>query len=350
MHSYRFRLVFAVLAILLSLGVAVAALDGLSARDSDPAGKMYEDFNEAFIRHWKTRTGVEVTIRPAKTPSGIPIRTTVNGLNAVSLAVTYDPVALQRNSKFTLPDWQKPVPQSTPYTSTIVFLVRQGNPKRIKNWNDLTQPGVEVITSDPRTSSDARWSYLAAWGYALRQPGATEASAHRFVGKLFANVKALESGTRNSVATFAERGTGDVLLAWENEAHLIVREGKGGKDKFEIVVPSVSILAEPTLSVIEEPGNRTGTREVARAYVDYLYTAKAQAIAAQHHYRPRDEKVAEKYAGQFPSIERFTVDEAFGSWKEAWQTHFASGGTFEQLLGMLNSHARSTSELSASEG
>lgn len=337
MISYRFRFVFSVLVILLSLSVAVAALDSTASGHAEPAQKMFEDFNEAFIRHWKTRTGVEVTITQARTGSGIPIRAAVDGLNIVSLALSYDSEALQRNSKFTLPQWQKPVPQSTPYTSTIVFLVRKGNPKRIKGWNDLTQPGIEIITSDPRTSDDARWSYLAAWGYALRQSGGSEVSAQRFVGKLLANVKTLEPGMRKSVAAFAERGTGDVLLAWENEAHLIVRDG--GADRFEIVAPPVSILAEPTFSVTEEAHSQTGTREVAKAYVDYLYTAKAQDIAARHFYRPRDGKIAEKYVQQFPFIEMFTVEEVFGSWKEAERVHFASGGMFEHIWTRLSYQA-----------
>lgn len=337
MYSYRSRFVFSVLVILLSLSVAVAALNGTSSSHSEPAQRMFEDFNDAFIRHWKTRTGIQVTIRQAQTGSGVPIRAAVDGLDIVSVALSYDPVALQRNSKFTLPQWQKPVPQSTPYTSTIVFLVRKGNPQSIKDWGDLTRPGIEVVTSDPATSDDARWSYLAAWGYALRQPGGSDASAQRFVGKLLANVKTLERGRRDSAAAFAEQGTGDVLLAWENEAHLLVRNG--GADRFEIVVPSMSILAEPAFSVIEEQDSPSGEREVAKAYADYLYTAKAQEIAARHCYRPRDQKVMEKFAWQFPSIELFTVDDVFGSWKEAEEIHFASGGMFEHIWTRLSYQA-----------
>lgn len=334
MRSYRLRIIVAFLAVLLSLGAAVAALHGISGSSSDPTYKMFDDFNKAFIKHWKTRTGVEVTIRQAQSKPGVPLRANLDGLNVVSLALSYDPVALQRNGKFTLPHWQKPLPQNSPFTSTIVFLVRKGNPKRLSDWNDLVQPGVEVVTSNPKTSDDARWGYLAAWGYALKQPGGNEATALEFVKKLFVNVKALEPGTHTSVTTFVESGIGDVLLAWENEAHLIVEER--GKDKFEIVTPSLSIMAEPTVSVVSDVTEQNGTREVPKAYIDYLYTSKAQDIAARHYFRPRDEKVAAKYAMQFPSVELFTIDELFGGWKEAQDTHFANGGAFDQIQTYLS--------------
>jgi sulfate/thiosulfate-binding protein len=331
MRSYRYRLIFAVAAILLSLGAAVAALHGISEMDNaDPTQRMYEDFNKAFARYWKARTGVDITIKQARSKSGAPIRAAVNGLDVPTLAMTYDKDALQKNSKFTLPDWQKPLPQNTPFTSTIVFLVRKGNPKKLRDWDDLAQPGVEVITPNPKTSGSARWNYMAAWGYALKQPGGSDTTALEFVKKVFANVHSLDSGTHTSVSTFVERGIGDVLLAWENEAHLIAQE-KGG-DKFEVVTPSLSILAEPTVSMVnDDVPDQAEAREVARAYIDYLYTTKAQDIVAKHHYRPRNEKIAAKYAMQFPPIALFTIDEVFGGWKEAQNMHFASGGTFDRV-------------------
>jgi sulfate/thiosulfate transport system substrate-binding protein len=330
MRSYRSRLIFAILAILLSLGAAVAALHSISYDSKpDPTWEMHEDFNKAFARHWKARSGVAITVKQAQSKTGVPIRAIIDGLDVVTLTLSYDVDALNKNSKFTLPDWQEPLPQNSPYTSTIVFLVRKGNPKKLRDWDDLMRPDVGVITPHPKTSTDARWSYLAAWGYALKQPGGNETSAFIFVKKLFANVKALDSGTRNSTTTFVERGIGDVLLAWENEAHLVVREH--GEEKFEIVTPSMSILAEPTISVVDNVVDQNGTRDVAKAYIDYLYTAKAQDIAGKHYYRPRDEKIAAKYAMQFPSVNLFTIDEVFGGWKEAQNAHFASGGTFDQI-------------------
>jgi sulfate transport system substrate-binding protein len=330
MRSYRSRLIFAILVILLSLGAAVAALHSISYDSKpDPAWEMHEDFNKAFARHWKARSGVAITVKQAQSKTGVPIRAVIDGLDVVTLTLSYDVDALNKNSKFTLPDWQEPLPQNSPYTSTIVFLVRKGNPKKLRDWDDLMRPDVGVITPHPKTSTDARWSYLAAWGYALKQPGGNETSAFRFVKKLFANVKVLDSGTRNSMTTFVERGIGDVLLAWENEAHLVVREH--GEEKFEIVTPSMSILAEPTISVVDNVVDQNGARDVAKAYIDYLYTTKAQDIAGKHYYRPRDEKIAAKYAMQFPSVNLFTIDEVFGGWKEAQNAHFASGGTFDQI-------------------
>jgi sulfate transport system substrate-binding protein len=330
MRSYRFRLVFAVLAILLSFSAAVAALRSMSASySSDASHKMFDDFNKAFIKHWKTRTGVEVTIRHAESKPGIPLRANVDGLDVMSLALSYDPETLQKASKFSLPDWQKPLPQKSPYTSTIVFLVRNGNPKKVRDWNDLANPGIEIVTSNPKTSGDARWSYLAAWGYALKQHGGSDVAAIEFIKKIFGNVKTLETGTRSSVTTFVERGRGDVLLTWENEAHLIVKEHGG--DKFEIVTPSLSILAEPAVSIVSDVASRNGTREVTRAYIDYLYTLKAQEIAARHYYRPRDERIAARYSMQFPFLELFTVDDVFGGWKEALNIHFADDGIFDRI-------------------
>lgn len=339
MRSYRSLFIFAVAAILLSLGAAFAALHGISEREnSDPTQKMYEDFNKAFVGHWKARTGVEVTVKQARSRSGVPIRVAVDGLDVATLALSYDVNALKKKSKFMLPDWQEALPQNTPFTSTIVFLVRKGNPKKLRDWDDLARPGIGVVTPNPRTSDSARWNYMAAWGYALKQPGGNDATALEFVRKVFANVKSLDPGMRSSVNAFVERGVGDVLLAWENEAHLIAEEGSG--DKFEVVTPSLSILAEPTVSVVNDAADQTGMREVARAYIDYLYTTKAQHIAGKHYYRPRDERVAAKYAMQFPPIDLFTIDEVFGGWKEAQNAHFANGGVFDQIQG--NQPAAST--------
>jgi sulfate/thiosulfate transport system substrate-binding protein len=329
MRSYRSLFVFAILAILLSLGAAVAALHGISYNDPNPAAEMYEELNRAFARHWKARSGVDLTVQPARSKSGVPIRAVIDGLDVVTLALSYDENMLKKSSKFTLPDWQELLPQNSPYTSTIVFLVRKDNPKTLRDWDDLVRSDVEVVAPNPRTSTDGRWSYLAAWGYALKQPGGTEASALEFVQKLFADSRKLESGTGTSVMTFVERDTGDALLIWENEAHRVIRDF--GKDRFEIVTPSLSILAEPTVSVVDNVVEPSEAQDVAKAYIDYLYTTKAQDIAGKHYYRPRDEKMAAKYAAQFPFMNLFTIDEIFGGWKEAQNAHFSSGGTLDRI-------------------
>lgn len=331
MRSFRYRLIFALLAILLSLGATPALRSGSESNDSEPAQKMYEEFNQAFVRYWKARTGVEVTVKPAQSKSGVPVRVAVDGLDVVTLALSYEPHVLQKNSTFMLPVGAKPLPQTTPFTSTIVFLVRKGNPKKLKDWNDLTRAGVEIVTPDPKASASARWNYLAAWGYALKQPGGSDRTALEFVKKIFANVKKLDPEPHSALTDFVELGIGDVLLAWENEAHRIV-EGADG-DKFEIVAPSMSILAEPTVSVVSDVADQTPAGAVTRAYVDYLYTTEAQDIAGKHYYRPRNEKIAAKYAVQFPPIDLFSIDEVFGGWKKAQNTHFASGGAFDQIQG-----------------
>ncbi|MBV5284948.1 MAG: sulfate ABC transporter substrate-binding protein [Methyloversatilis discipulorum] len=298
----------------------------------DPTRELYQDFNSAFAKHWKAKTGDNVTIKQSHGGSGKQARSVIDGLEAdvVTLALAYDVDALHQNGKLIPADWQKRLQHNaSPYTSTIVFLVRKGNPKGLKDWNDLVKPGVEVITPNPKTSGGARWNYLAAWAYALKQPGGSDATAKDFVRKLFANVKVLDSGARGSTTTFVERGIGDVLIAWENEAYLAVKEL--GPDKFEIVTPSLSILAEPPVSVVDKVVDKRGTRAVATAYLEYLYSPEGQEIAAKNYYRPIDPKVAAKYAKTFAPVKLFTIDDEFGGWTRAQKTHFADGGVFDQI-------------------
>jgi sulfate transport system substrate-binding protein len=298
----------------------------------DPTRELYKAYNAAFAAHWKAETGEAVTIRSSHGGSGTQARAVIDGLEAdvVTLALAYDIDAIAAKGKLLPADWQKRLPDnSTPYTSTIVFLVRKGNPKGIKDWGDLVKPGIQVITPNPKTSGGARWAYLAAWGYALRQPGGSEAKARDFVAALYHNVPVLDTGARGSTTTFAQRGIGDVLLSWENEAHLAIKQL--GADKVEIVVPSVSVLAEPPVAVVDTVVDRHGTRKVAEAYVNYLYSPAGQDIAARNFYRPRLSEVAARYAGQFPQIPLFTVDEVFGGWQKAQATHFADGGVFDQI-------------------
>ena len=298
----------------------------------DPTRELYEDFNKAFIQHQKTTTGQTVTIRQSHGGSGKQARSVIDGLDAdvVTLALAYDIDAIAEH-RLISPDWSKRLPDnSAPYTSTIVLLVRKGNPKQIKDWGDLVRPGVEIITPNPKTSGGARWNYLAAWGYALAQPGGSEASARDFVQKLLKQVKVLDSGARGATTTFVERGIGDVLLAWENEAYLAIKEL--GPDKFEIVTPSTSILAEPSVTVVDKVVDKRGTRQVAEAYLKYLYTPEGQEIAARRYYRPRDPKVAAQYANQFAPVKLFTIDEVFGGWAKAQKLHFSDGGIFDQLI------------------
>jgi sulfate/thiosulfate-binding protein len=297
----------------------------------DPTRELYDEFNKSFAEHWEKKTGQKVTIKQSHGGSGKQSRSVIDGLEAdvVTLALAYDIDAIAQAGK--LPEnWQQRLAyNSSPYTSTIVFLVRKGNPKGIKDWDDLVKPGVSVITPNPKTSGGARWNYLAAWGYALKQNNGDENKAKEFVKKLYKNVPVLDSGARGSTTTFVERGIGDVLIAWENEAYLAINEL--GKDQFEIVNPSISILAEPPVAVVDEVVKKHGTEEVAKAYLDYLYTEEGQEIAAKNYYRPRSEEVAKKYAGQFPEINLFTIDELFGGWKEAQKTHFDDGGVFDQI-------------------
>jgi len=314
----------------LLIGAAVEAQTLLNA-SYDPTRELYAEVNAAFIKQWQAKSGQTVTIRQSHGGSGAQARAVSDGLEAdvVTLALGYDIDAVQRAGLITDAGWQKRLPNnSSPYTSTIVFLVRKGNPKGIKDWNDLVKPGIGVITPNPKTSGGARWNYLAAWEYAKRQPGGSDATARTFVTQLYKNVPVLDSGARGSTTTFVQRGIGDVLLAWENEAFLAIREGKGG---VEVVAPSLSILAEPPVAVVDKVVDKKGTRAAAQAYLQFLYSPEGQEIAAKHHYRPRDATVAAKYAGRFAAVKLFTIDEAFGGWQSAQRTHFADGGTFDQI-------------------
>jgi len=322
---------------LLVLAIAASALSA-SAKDItllnvsyDPTRELYLDFNKAFAKHWLGKTGDAVTVKQSHGGSGKQARSVIDGLEAdvVTLALAYDIDELAAKGKLIPADWQKRLPHnSAPYTSTIVFLVRKGNPKGIKDWDDLVKPGTAVITPNPKTSGGARWNYLAAWGYALKKYG-SEAKAQAFVGQLLANVPVLDSGARGATTTFVERGIGDVLLAWENEAILAQKEL--GPDKFDIVAPSVSILAEPPVAVVDKVVDKRGTRAVAQAYVEYLYSAEGQDIAGRHHYRPTDPGAAAKYAGQFPKVKLFTIEEVFGGWAKAQRAHFSDGGSFDKV-------------------
>jgi len=297
----------------------------------DPTRELYEAFDAAFARYWLARTGQAVTVRQSHGGSGKQARAVLDGLEAdvVTLALAYDVDALEKGG-LVAPGWQKRLPDNaSPYTSTVVFLVRKGNPKGIRDWDDLVKPGVQVVTPNPRTSGGARWNYLAAWAHALRRFGGDEARVKAFVKALYANVPVLDSGARGSTTTFVERGIGDVLLAWENEACLAVEQL--GKGAFEIVAPRVSILAEPPVSVVDAVADRRGTRAVAEAYLRYLYSEEGQEIAARNHYRPRDPKVAARHAGEFAALELVTIDNVFGGWQKAQSTHFADGGTFDQI-------------------
>lgn len=298
----------------------------------DPTRELYAEIDAAFAKAWQARTGQRVTIRQSHGGSGAQARSVIDGLDGdlVTLALAWDIDAIQRAGLIAAPAWQQRLPQnSAPYTSTIVFLVRTGNPKGIADWSDLVESGVGVITPNPKTSGGARWNYLAAWEYARRQPGGSDATAREFVARLFRNVPVLDSGARGATTTFVQRGIGDVLLTWENEAFLAIEEAKG---TVQIVVPSLSILAEPPVTVIDHVVDRKGTRKVAEAYLQFLYTAEGQEIAARHHYRPRDATVAARHADAFAAVRLFTIDEAFGGWRQAQETHFRDGGVFDQIF------------------
>jgi sulfate/thiosulfate-binding protein len=298
----------------------------------DPTRELYQDYDKVFIADWKKKTGEDLSIKQSHGGSGKQARAVIDGLEAdvVTLALAYD-IDILAEKGLVAKDWQKKFKDnSSPYTSTIVFLVRKGNPKGIKDWNDLIKPGIEVITPNPKTSGGARWNYLAAWAYALKQPGGNDASAKAFVKKLYANVKVLDSGARGSTTTFTERGIGDVLLAWENEAFLAVKEL--GPDKYEIVTPSISILAEPPVAVVDKVADKKGTRKVATAYLQGLYSPEGQEIAGRNYYRPRDPKVAAKFTDQFSKVKLITIDQVFGGWQKAQKAHFSDGGTFDEII------------------
>jgi sulfate transport system substrate-binding protein len=326
----RLKRVAVIAGLVIGLGASMSAQTALLNVSYDPTRELYQQFNAAFIKYWKAKTGRDVTVRQSHGGSGAQARSVIDGLDAdiVTLALAYDIDAIAATGLIK-PDWQKRLGQnSAPYTSTIVFLVRKGNPKGIKDWNDLVKPGIGVITPNPKTSGGARWNYLAAWEYAKRQPGGTDLTAKAFVTALFRNVPVLDSGARGSTTTFVERGIGDVLLAWENEAYLALAESK---DKVDIVAPSLSILAEPPVAVVDSIVDRKKTRAIAEAYLQYLYSPEGQEIAAKNHYRPRDAQVAAKYANSFAKVTLFTIDQAFGGWQAAQKAHFSDGGTFDQI-------------------
>jgi sulfate transport system substrate-binding protein len=298
----------------------------------DPTRELYQDFNAAFAKHWQSKTGETLSIKQSHGGSGKQARSVIDGLQAdvVTLALAYDIDALHDKAALLPADWQKRLPHNaSPYTSTIVFLVRKGNPKGVKDWPDLARPGIDVVTPNPKTSGGARWNYLAAWAYALAQPGGNTDSAKAFVKRIYGNAKVLDSGARGSLTSFTERGIGDVLISWENEAHLAAKELGAGK--FEIIAPSLSILAEPPVAVVDKVVDKRGSRKQAEAYLAYLYSPEGQEIAAKHFYRPRDAGIATKYARQFTPIKLITVDGVFGGWRAAQKTHFADGGSFDEI-------------------
>lgn len=335
MTHVPFRTNAVVLAAVLAVGGTAEAAGTITLLNVsyDPTREFYKEVNDAFAKSWKATHGQEVEIRQSHGGSGKQARSVIDGLEAdvVTLALAYDIDAIAQAGLLSR-DWQKRLPHSaSPYTSTIVFLVRKGNPKGIEDWDDLGRPGVAVVTPNPKTSGGARWNYLAAWGYAVRKYGSDQ-KARELLTAIFRNVPVLDTGARGSTTTFVERGIGDVLVSWENEALLVVRDLPLGRDKFQIVVPSVSILAEPPVAVVDKVAARHGTAEVAKAYLEFLYGAEGQALSAKHYYRPRLTEEAARHADLFPEVELLTVDEAFGGWERAQRTHFANGGTFDQIF------------------
>ena len=332
MNTKIAKLVFAAALAAFFTGRVFAQETNLLNVSYDPTRELYQDVNKAFGDFWKNQTGEIVAVEQSHGGSGKQARAVIDGLDAdvVTLALAYDIDAVAEKSGLLPKNWQSRLPHnSATYTSTIVFLVRKGNPKKIKDWEDLVRPDVSVVTPNPKTSGGARWNYLAAWGYALKKFANDEAKAKDFVTRLFNNVPVLDSGARGATVTFVERGIGDVLVAWENEAFLAVNEG--GKGRFEIVVPSVSILAEPPVALVDKVVDRHGTRKTAEAYLKFLYTGEAQEIIARNYFRPRSAAVAAKHAGVFPRLRLFTIDELFGGWQKAQKAHFADGGVFDQI-------------------
>jgi sulfate transport system substrate-binding protein len=331
--NFSFRLLFLLLAAqgFITSGVLGKDLTLLNV-SYDPTRELYEEFNAAFAKYWQARTGDTVSIKQSHGGSGKQARAVIDGLSAdvVTLALAYDVDALYEKGRLIPQDWQKRLPDnSAPYTSTIVFLVRKGNPKAIKDWADLVRPGISVVTPNPKTSGGARWNYLAAYGYEWKRSGGDAGKAKDFLKKLFKNVPVLDTGARGATTTFVQRGIGDVLIGWENEAILAIKEL--GKGEFELVVPSISILAEPPVTVVDNVARKRGTEAVAKAYLDYLYSESGQEIAAKHFYRPRLESVAKKHAATFPAVSLLTIDKDFGGWAKAHAAHFGEGGTFDQI-------------------
>jgi sulfate transport system substrate-binding protein len=299
----------------------------------DPTRELYQELNAAFAKHWQASTGQRVTVRQSHGGSARQARAVIDGLEAdvVTLALAYDIDEIATRGRLLPANWQSRLPyNSAPYTSTIVLLVRKGNPRNIRDWDDLAKPGVSVITPNPKTSGGARWNYLAAWGYELKRTGGDQAKAKEFVRRIYRNVPVLDAGARGSTTTFVERGIGDVFISWESEAFLAIKEL--GPDRFEIVVPSISILAEPPVTIVDKVVDKRGTRKVAQAYLEYLYTPEGQEIAGRHFYRPRDLKIAAKFTGQFPKVSLFTIDDVFGGWQKAQKEHFADGGHFDRIF------------------
>lgn len=329
-----------ILTVLLGLGITLGALSAAPKAVSllnvsyDPTRELYTEINSAFAEQWKKQQGgQQVTVKQSHGGSGKQARAVIDGLQAdvVTLALAYDIDMLAEKGRLVPPDWQKRLPNnSAPYTSTIVFLVRKGNPKGIKDWDDLVKPGVAVVTPNPKTSGGARWNYLAAYGYVLKKHNGDEAKARQFVGALFKNAPVLDTGARGATTTFIQRGIGDVLVAWESEAILALKEL--GKGKYEIITPSISILAEPPVTWVDRVVKRRGTEAVAKAYLEFLYTEQGQEIAAKHYYRPRNEAVGKKYERQFAKVSLFTIDEVFGGWQKAQKVHFGEGGVFDQIF------------------
>src|SRR3954469_16771580 len=324
------RMKFFIKFLLLALPLAAHAQVTLLNVSYDPTRELYQAYNAAFAKHWQQQSGQKVAVKQSHGGSSKQARAVIDGLDAdvVTLALAYDIDEIAARAKLLPTDWQKRLPNnSSPYTSTIVFLVRKGDPKQIKDWDDLARPGVSVITPNPKTSGGARWNYLAAWGYAERKDG--PAAAKEFVRKLYANVPVLDSGARGATTTFVERGMGDALIIWENEAYLAVQEL--GPDKVDVVVPSVSIVAEPPVAIVDKVVDKRGTRKVAQAYLEFLYTPQGQEIAARNHYRPTLPAVAARHRGEFAALELYPLSRYFGDWSTAHRTHFADGGTFDQI-------------------